>query len=108
MGEGRVPLYVLSNSRQVNGGSCILYDNCLKRFASEQGTDIIILPSSVHEMLLIPVKKAVSYEELSAMVTEINQSEVSEEDINCAEVNFTRGNGSGIYFFNFQMEGVFK
>lgn len=29
-------------------------------------------------------------------------------NINCAEVNFTRGNGSGIYFFNFQMEGVFK
>ncbi|MDK2965372.1 DUF5688 family protein [Lacrimispora sp.] len=80
LGEERVPLYVLSNSRQVNGDSCILYDNCLKKFAAEQGADIIILPSSVHEMLLMPERESVSYEELSAMVTEINQNEVSEED----------------------------
>lgn len=45
----RPSMYVLSNNRQINGVSCILYDGCLKKFAISQGSDIIILPSSVHE-----------------------------------------------------------
>ena len=81
LGEDRVPLYVLSNKRQLNGACCILYENFLEGFAEEQGADILILPSSVHETLLIPDRgEETSYEELSLMVTEINQSEVSKED----------------------------
>ena len=45
-------------------------------------------------MLLIPVKEAVSYEELSAMVIEINQSEVSEEDRLSNQIyRYTRSSG---------------
>ncbi|GLB30046.1 hypothetical protein LAD12857_19690 [Lacrimispora amygdalina] len=89
MGDGMIdellggelhPMYVLSNERQVNGACCILYDDCLEKFATEQKADIIILPSSIHETLLIPEWEGASYEELSAMVTEINQSEVQETD----------------------------
>lgn len=80
LGEDRVPLYILSNKRQMNGACCILYGNCLERFAAEQEADLIILPSSVHETLLMPEQEETSYEDLSHMVTEINQSEVLEED----------------------------
>lgn len=80
LGEDRVPLYILSNKRQMNGACCILYENCLESFAAEQEADLIILPSSVHETLLMPEREETSYEDLSHMVTEINQSEVLEED----------------------------
>ncbi|MDR1547184.1 MAG: DUF5688 family protein [Hungatella sp.] len=81
LGAERIPIYVLSNKKMLNGACCILYENCLERFAAEQGADIIILPSSVHESLLILDRdKENSYEDFSSMVTEINQNEVSEED----------------------------
>lgn len=80
LGEDRIPLYILSNKRQMNGACCILYEKYLERFATEQEADLIILPSSVHETLLMPEREETSYQELSAMVHEINQSEVFEED----------------------------
>ncbi len=74
-------LYVLSNRKYINGAGCILYDECLRNFAILQNTDIIILPSSVHETILVPDRDNLDYKELQSMVTEINLSEVPEEDI---------------------------
>lgn len=78
--EGGFQMFVLTNEKSLNGACCILYEDLLGKFAEEENTDIIILPSSVHEMLLIPDWGEISYEEISSMVTEINQSEVLEED----------------------------
>lgn len=75
------PLYVLSNKKQVNGAGCILYDGCLKDFADSQNSDIIILPSSTHEVLLVPDDRNLDYGELQKTVGQINESEVPEEDV---------------------------
>jgi hypothetical protein len=74
-------LYVLSNKKQINGAGCLLYDDCLTRFAAVQDADIIILPSSVHEVILIPDKEDMDYGELQDMVSQINKNEVPEEDV---------------------------
>lgn len=74
------PLYVLTNSSSLHGAGCMIYQNVLKDFANSLGTDLLILPSSIHEVLLTPDHSEVSYEELSAMVTCINQNEVPAED----------------------------
>lgn len=74
------PLYVLTNQTQINGASCILYDNCLAEFATAQGSDVVIIPSSTHEVLLIPDQK-LNYDEFLAMVVDINKKEVPEEDV---------------------------
>ena len=75
------PLYVLSNRKQLNGAGCILYDGCLKDFADSQNSDIVILPSSTHEVILVPDDGKLDYGELKKMVGEINESEVPEEDV---------------------------
>lgn len=75
-----VNLYVLTNERGINGASCLLYRNVLKNFAEQVGDDLIILPSSIHEVLLTPAKQALSYDELNEMIFCINQSEVPGED----------------------------
>ena len=41
---------------------------------------MIILPSSIHEVLLLPDDGDISYAEMSRLVTHINRSEVPEED----------------------------
>ncbi len=100
LGEDQVPLYILSNKRQMNGACCILYESCLERFAAEQGADLLILPSSIHETLLMPEQEGTSYQELSAMVNEINQSEVLEEDRLSNQIyRYSRSSGTIVIVF---------
>lgn len=75
-----ISLYVLSNQNGISGAACILYPDVLKNFAARENDDVIILPSSIHEVLLTPFKKAFSYEDLNEMVLLINQSDVPPED----------------------------
>ena len=75
------PLYVLSNESGVNGAAVILYEGVLKSFADIVGSDIVILPSSIHETLLIPYKEELNIEGIREMVRHINRAEVPESDI---------------------------
>lgn len=70
------PFYVLSNSRGINGAVCMLYPDVLKNFAEGTESDLLILPSSIHEVLLLPNPGAYSYKSLSDIVSYINHSEV--------------------------------
>ena len=48
-------LYVLTNKEKLNGATIILYENLLSEFAKEIGVkELIILPSSIHETLILP------------------------------------------------------
>ncbi len=73
-------LYILTNQSGLYGSGCMLYQNVLKDFADHIQSDLILLPSSIHEVLLTPKLPESSYEELSAMVTSINRQEVSPEE----------------------------
>lgn len=88
------PMYVLSNQQKLYGSSCILYDDLLPSFASRLGCDFYILPSSVHEVLLIPADDRISGMELSAMVKDVNSSQLSREEVLSDHVYyFSRENG---------------
>ena len=73
--------YVLTNQMAVYGATAILYEGVLKQIARALGSDLIILPSSVHEVILVPYDDRMEPEELGRMVREINMTEVSEEDV---------------------------
>lgn len=75
------PLYVFTNKNGINGAGCILYDGPLEEFAQEQNADIIILPASLHEVLLTPDFGDMEYKDMEEMVKLINQTEVAEEDV---------------------------
>lgn len=74
------PLYVLTNASEFNGAGCLLYPGQLKNFADAAGSDLIVLPSSVHEVLLTPDRGSSHYCSLSTMVSQINEEEVRQED----------------------------
>ena len=74
------PMYVLTNDVGTNGSVCMFYEGILKDFASHLGNDLIILPSSIHEVLIIPANKNIFYHELANTVRSINQEEVPYED----------------------------
>lgn len=74
------PLFVLSNSAGLNGACSILYAGLLKNFADSLEQDLVILPSSIHEVLLIPYTEDICFDELLEMVRHINLTEVPVED----------------------------
>ena len=75
------PLYVISNEAGNWGAATVLYRGVLKRFSDQVGKDLILLPSSVHEFLIIPWEERLDMGELRDMVIHVNQSEVPEEEI---------------------------
>jgi hypothetical protein len=55
--DGEAPeetMYVLSNSRSMFGAACMLYPDVLKNFADRKQSSLYILPSSIHEVILMP------------------------------------------------------
>ncbi len=75
-----VPLYILSNRCGIHGAICMLYPNLLRHFSEGVERDLLILPSSIHEVLLLPADPEISCEELSRIVAQINQTEVQRQD----------------------------
>ena len=80
-GEEDAPFYVLTTSRGINGAACMLYSGVLEKFAEQRGKDIIILPSSVHEVLLLEDTGDIDCKALTELVKCINATEVPMEDV---------------------------
>ena len=49
-------MWIISNSSGINGAVSMLYDENLNRLAEKMGTDLYIIPSSVHEVLAVSVE----------------------------------------------------
>ncbi len=49
MGRNPVPMLVITNTERIYGAAVILYDGILKQAADKTGSDLYILPSSLHE-----------------------------------------------------------
>lgn len=80
-GKRTIPMYVLSNKQKLYGAVCMLYPDLLKNFAAKIGQDCYILPSSVHEVILVPANASSGGEELREIVTDINRTQVAEEEV---------------------------
>lgn len=76
-----VPMYVLSNQTRVHGAACMLYQDVVSKFAEDLQKDLYILPSSIHEIILIPVGYSDNPIELNKMVQEVNMTQVDEEEV---------------------------
>jgi len=72
---------VLSNTGKIHGAACILYPGVLEEIAGKTGHDLFILPSSVHEVILLPDTGRESSEALRQMVQEVNSTQVAPEEV---------------------------
>ena len=75
-----IDMYMMTCNGGLNGAGCIFYPGILDEAAEVMAGSFYILPSSVHEVLLIPDKSDTGSEELEAMVRQINEAEVAPED----------------------------
>lgn len=80
MCEGGPGMFVLSNKRKINGASIILYNEQLAQLSEKLNDDLLIMPSSIHEVLAVPAS-TMNAIDLKQMVREVNDTEVSEQEI---------------------------
>ena len=74
------PLTVVTNEHQTNGAAVLFYPGQMEKLGETVNGDFFILPSSTHEVLILPDDGGMTYQELKAMVMEINSTQVSPED----------------------------
>ena len=87
----------------------MLYPRVLKEFAESLGEDLIILPSSIHEVLLTPSNVSLPPEELNEMVQAINQSDVpAEERLSDHIYYFEQDSGLSLPAAQFHYDALFR
>ncbi|MBE7728081.1 MAG: hypothetical protein E7244_27940 [Enterocloster citroniae] len=74
------PLSVLTNESGIDGAALIACPEVLKAVQKEIGEDFYILPSSIHETLIVPKSEMNDVEDLKQMVSSVNEAEVPPED----------------------------
>lgn len=79
--ETGVNMFVLTNQPKVFGAACLIYDNVIKNFAKVQESNVYIMPSSVHEVMLVPEDDTTSSEFLQELLDEANRSSVGLIDL---------------------------
>ena len=73
-------MFVLSNEQKLNGAAALLDDKMMDQIAEKVGGDFYILPSSVHEVLIVPADAGMDLKDLEAMVQEVNETQVAPQD----------------------------
>ena len=77
-------MFVLSNTQGIHGASTILYPNLMMQFVSSLSNKpekVVILPSSIHELILLPMYTKVDVLQLKQMVRDINETQVAREEV---------------------------
>lgn len=67
-----LPMYILTNNRRFLGACCILYPNVLKEISKDLKDNLILLPSSIHEFIVVPASFTDNAQLLRDIVCEVN------------------------------------
>lgn len=81
--DEEIPMYILTNIYKTNGASALLYNGLLAQLADKFAQDLIILPSSIHELIFVP-SEAAEHPELdyyNRIVREVNETQLADDEI---------------------------
>lgn len=73
-------MYVATVPDKIHGAGVLAYQNFMDQAAERAGGDFFILPSSIHEILIVPDNGTMNLKDLEAMVREVNATQVSPAD----------------------------
>ncbi len=76
VGKPQIPMSVLTNQRKLYGAAVILYPRVLWAVSQTFQDDLYIIPSSIHECLILPSSAPYSLQQLETMVQSINHTQI--------------------------------
>ena len=82
------PMFCLTNESKMNGASLLLQEDIRKQIGECLGSDYFVIPSSVHEVLILPDNGILQVPELNAMVQEVNETQVERQEQLSDKVQF--------------------
>ena len=74
-------MYILSNRIRSHGAAAILYEGCLEGIGAILEENYYILPSSVHEVILVPESYAPGCGELTSLIREMNETQIVKDEM---------------------------
>ena len=80
--------YCLTSEEKRYGASMILQEDVMGKVSKLMGGDFYILPSSIHETLIVPTTTQMTLEDMSIMVQYVNKEAVEPEDKLSDKVQF--------------------
>lgn len=86
--ENEPQMYVLTNQKKHLGAITLLYDNILELIYQRFQSNFYILPSSIHEVILLPEDESISRNFLQNMVREINASAIKPQEFLSDEIYY--------------------
>lgn len=80
--ENYTPIYVATNNIAFNGAAVMLYKDALKAIASKLKSDLYIIPSSIHEIIVVKTIEGCEFstDAIKEMIYNINRNELPPED----------------------------
>lgn len=85
------PMFCLTNKAKMNGASLLLQEDIRKQIGECLGSDYFVIPSSIHEVLILPDNGIFQVPELNAMVQEVNETKVERQEQLSDKVQFCDG-----------------
>ena len=73
-------MYIMTNRLGINGAASLMYDHAMEEASKVIGGDYVVLPSSIHEVILLRDDGNRNYDDLKQMVREINQATVKQDE----------------------------
>ena len=75
-------MLVVSNHSKCNGAYSVFTETAKAEIKKRMNVDeVIIIPSSIHECIVVPHTDEMSMDDIARMIQEVNANEVAEEDI---------------------------
>lgn len=78
--HGRPKMYVVTNQGRFYGASCLLNTSFLQEMAENSGCSLIVYPSSVHELVILPQKNGYENRMGNKDIQEINYEYVPKDE----------------------------
>lgn len=79
LGQSVPTMYVLTNAKKTDGAAGILNPAVMDQVAERISEDIYVIPSSVHELILVPKRPDMDYHAVEKMIREVNMMVAPEE-----------------------------
>ena len=96
LGDGN-PMYVLSTKSRIAGATCILYPMLLSDICEKLKSSFYIIPSSIHEVLILPADNTDEGENIRAIIKEVNDTQVALEDVLSYSLYYYERDGYRLY-----------
>ncbi len=73
-----IPMYVLTNRERWNGAAVMAYPGVIRDMAKELGESLYIIPSSIHEVIVVPDRGQM--EGLGSIIREVNDTQLDPKE----------------------------